>query len=74
MTDDDAIYVDASQPATLRYPGGSVDCPTLQEAVIARNNLPSKDRNQATIKVNIADGPVYTAQEIDRLHYGPKPK
>jgi hypothetical protein len=72
MADDDAIYVDASQPVTLRYPGGSVEL-SLQDAVIARNKLPTEYRDQATIEVNIADGLVYTAQEIDRLHYEPKP-
>jgi hypothetical protein len=47
----DKIYVDASQPATLRYAGGLVECPTVQEAVIARDNLPDNDRHQATIQV-----------------------
>ena len=66
MVQDDKIYVDATQPATLRYPGGSVDCPTL----ISWHELPAKDREKATIKVNVADGPLYAAQDIDRLHYG----
>ena len=70
------IFADASQPATLRHGGASVDCLTLQEAVLAWHRLAAKDREQATIKVNVrgGGGPVYTAQEIDRLHYGPKPK
>ena len=70
MAEGDKIYVDPSQPATLQYPGGSVDCPTLQEAVIAWHKLPAKDREKANIKVNVGDGPLYTAQDIDRLHYG----
>jgi len=47
----DKIYVDASRPSTLRHAGGSVECPTLHEAVIAWRALPEKDRHQATIQV-----------------------
>jgi hypothetical protein len=68
----DKIYVDASQPATLRHSGRSVECPTLQEAVIAWRTLPDKDRHQATIQV--LGGPLYTADEIDRLYHAPKPQ
>ena len=68
----DKIYVDASQPATLRHAGGSVECPTLHEAVIAWRALPDKDRHQATIQV--LGGPLYTADEIDRLYHEPKPQ
>jgi len=68
----DKIYVDASQPATLRHSGRSVECPTLQEAVIAWRTLPGKDRHQATIRV--LGGPLYTADEIDRLYHEPKPE
>jgi hypothetical protein len=68
------IYVDASQPATVQHAPGSFDCHTLQEAVLAWHRLPANDREHATIKVNVPDGPVYTAREIERLHYGPKPK
>lgn len=66
------IYVDASQPAVLRHAGGTVDCATLQEAGIAYHKLPEKDRAQATIKVR--GGIEYTANEIERMHYGPKPR
>ena len=68
----DKIYVDASQPATLRHAGGSVECPTLHKAVIAWRALPDKDRHQATIQV--LGGPLYTADEIDRLYHEPKPQ
>jgi hypothetical protein len=68
----DKIYVDASQPATLRHDGGSVECPTLHEAIIAWRKLPDKDRHQATIQV--LGGPLYTADEIDRLYHAPKPE
>jgi hypothetical protein len=68
----DKIYVDASQPSTLRHAGGSVECPTLHEAVIAWRALPDKDRHQATIQV--LGGPLYTANEIDRLYHEPKPE
>jgi hypothetical protein len=68
----DKIYVNASQPATLRHSGHSVECPTLQEAVIAWRTLPDKDRHQATIQV--LGGPLYSADEIDRLYHAPKPE
>jgi hypothetical protein len=67
----DKIYVDASQPATLQHSGHSVECPTLQEAVIAWRTLPDKDRHQATIQVL---GGRYSADEIDRLYHAPKPE
>jgi hypothetical protein len=73
MTDDDLkIYVDAAQPATLNDGAGKLtDCPTLQEAVLAWHALPSAHKVRATVKA--IGGPVYTAHQIDRLHYGPKP-
>ena len=72
MTDDYKIYVDAGQPATLNN-GAAVlnDCATLQEAVLAWQRLAPEQKIRATVKV--IGGPVYTAQEIERLHYGPKP-
>jgi hypothetical protein len=72
VTDDTRIYVDAAQPATLN--DGAVkqtDCASLQEAVLAWRALPSTQKIRATVKV--IGGPVYTAHQIDRLHYGPKP-
>jgi hypothetical protein len=43
----------------------------LQEAVLAWHTLPSAQKIRATVKV--IGGPVYTAHQIDRLYYGPKP-
>lgn len=72
LSNDYKIYVDASQPATLNNGAGALtDCPTLQEAVFAWHKLPSEQKIRATVKV--IGGAVYTAHEIDRLHYGPKP-
>jgi hypothetical protein len=72
VTDDTRIYVDAAQPATLNDGAGKLtDCATLQEAVLAWRALPSTQKIRATVKV--IGGPVYTAHQIDRLHYGPKP-
>ena len=72
MTEDSKIYVDAAQPATLNDGAGKLtDCATLQEAVLAWRALPSAQKIRATVKV--IGGPVYTAHQIDRLHYGPKP-
>ncbi len=72
MTDDYKIYVDASRPATLNNGAGALtDCSTLQETVIAWRKLAPDQKIRATIKV--IGGRVYTAHEIERLHYGPKP-
>jgi hypothetical protein len=43
----------------------------LQGAVMAWHRLPPEQTKRATIKV--IGGPVYTAAEIVRLHYGPRP-
>jgi hypothetical protein len=51
--------------------GKLTDCATLLEAVLAWRALPSTQKIRATVKV--IGGPVYTAHQIDRLHYGPKP-
>jgi hypothetical protein len=72
MTDDYKIYVDAGRPATLNKRAGVLtDCATLQEAVLGWQSLPPVQKIRATVKV--IGGPVYSAHEIDRLHYGPKP-
>jgi hypothetical protein len=67
---DEKIYADASQSATLRYGAKSIDCSTLQEAVLEWMRLSEQDRVQATISVK--GGTVYNANEIDRLHVRPK--
>jgi len=72
MSDDYKIYVDAGRPATLNDGAGTLtDCTTLQEAVLAWQRLAPEQKIRATVKV--IGGPVYTAQEIERLHSGPKP-
>jgi hypothetical protein len=72
MSDDFKIYVDASRQATLNNGAGALtDCATLQEAVLARQRLPPEQKIRATVKV--IGGPVYSAYEIDRLYYVPKP-
>ena len=72
MSEADKIYVDAGQPATLNSGTGKLtDYRTLQEAVMAWHRLPPEQTKRATIKV--IGGPVYTAAEIVRLHYGPGP-
>ena len=64
------IYVDASRRAVLTHGAMTVDCFTLQEAKLAFDRL-SQDRQEiATI---VSSGKTYSAQEIRRLHYGPKP-
>jgi hypothetical protein len=72
MSEAEKIYVDVSQPATLRYGTKLIDCPTVGE--LAFDRLPEGDREQATIKVNAPGGATYTAYEIDRLHVAPKKK
>jgi hypothetical protein len=73
MSDDYKIYVDAGRPATLSDGAGVLtDCATLQEAVMAWHRLRPEQTKRATIKV--IGGPVYTATEIVRLHFEPKPE
>ena len=72
MSEDDKIYVDAGQPATLNNGTGKLtDYRTLQDAVMAWHRLPPEQTKRGTIKV--IGGPVYTAAEIVRLHYRPGP-
>ena len=72
MSDNYKIYVDASRPATLNDGAGALtDCATLQEAVLAWHRLAPEQKIRATVKV--IGGPVYTAKEIERLHFGAKP-
>ncbi len=63
---DDKIYADPTEPAVLRYGDTTVECPTLGEAVLEWQRLPAEKQARATIKV--ANGTVYRASEIDRLH------
>jgi hypothetical protein len=72
MSEDEKIFVDALQPATLRYGTNLIDCPTLGEAVLAFDRLPEGDREQAIIKVNVPGGATYSTKEIDRLYVAPK--
>jgi hypothetical protein len=73
MSEDSKIHVDTAQPATLNDGAGKLtDYPTLQEAVMAWHRLRPEQTKRATIKV--FGGPVYTASEIVRLHFGPKPE
>jgi hypothetical protein len=72
MGEDYRIYVDGEQSATLNDGGGALtDYRTLQEAVLAWRGLRPEQKVRATVKV--IGGPVYSAYEIDRLYYVPKP-
>jgi hypothetical protein len=64
--DEDKIYADTSQPATLIEGDISIDCPTMGDAVVALDRLPETRKSAATIKVKDR---VVTASEIDRLHH-----
>ena len=64
--EEDKIYADASQPATLIDGDILIDCPTLGDAVVALDNLPEPRKSAATIVVKDR---VFTASEIDRLHH-----
>ena len=71
MSDDYEIYVDARQPAILNDGAGVLtDCATLQEAVLAWHRLAPEQKIRATVK--LIGGPVYTAHQIARFHYGTK--
>jgi hypothetical protein len=50
LLDIDKIFADPSLPATLRYAGKSVNCHTLQEAVLALMRLQDDHRDEATIR------------------------
>jgi hypothetical protein len=64
------LYVDAGTPrAALIDQDKTIQCVTLGEAVMEWHRLPADRKAAATIKVF---GTVYTAGEIDRMHYGPK--
>jgi hypothetical protein len=64
------IYVDPTLPAILQHDSESHEYHTLEEAVLAWLRLPQDERAHASIKVNVANGPIYTAADIDRLHIG----
>jgi hypothetical protein len=73
MSEDYKIYVDAGLPATLNDGAGKLtDYLTLREAVMAWHRLRPEQTKRTTIKV--FGGPVYTATDIVRLHFGPKPE
>jgi len=65
------IYVNAGQSAVLFHGAKTEVCLTLQEAVIAYHKLPPERKEAATIK---SGGRVFSASEIERLHYGPRPE
>jgi hypothetical protein len=67
MGSEDKIWADASQPATLIDGEKSVDCYTLGEAVIARDNLPEPRRSAATIKCG--DRVYAPSGRIDHQHF-----
>ena len=64
--EEDKIYADASQPATLIDGNILIDYQTLGDAVVALDNPPEPRKIAATIKVKDR---VFTASEIDRLHH-----
>jgi hypothetical protein len=70
MPDNENIYVDAGQPATLRDGNVRTDYYTVTEAKIAWDRLPPTQKQSATIEIG---GQVYNEQQINSLHYGPKP-
>jgi hypothetical protein len=60
------IFTDPSQPAVLQYGGVKVDCPTLQEAVLAWQRLGAQEKRTATVSAR--DGGFYKGDEIDMLY------
>ena len=52
MREEDKIYADQGEPATLYVDGRDpIDCPTLQEAKLAWNRLSPAMQKTATIRV-----------------------
>jgi hypothetical protein len=70
-SENEKIHVDASMPATLHSGAVSTECATLQKAVAVWHRLRPEQAQRATIRV--IGGPLYTAAEIRRFHYGPQP-
>ena len=70
-SENEKIHVDASMPARLHSGAVSTDCPTLQKAAAVWHRLRPE---QARATIRVIGGPVYTAAEIRRLHYGPRPE
>ena len=68
--DEDKIWADAGQPATLIDGDKSTDYYTLDEAVRARDLLPPPQKNAASIK---SGGRIFTSAEIDRLSHRSTP-
>jgi Protein of unknown function (DUF1488) len=64
------IFTDPSQPAVLRYGDVRVDCPTLQEAVLAWQRLSATEKRTATVSAR--DGGFYTGFEIDMFCASPE--
>jgi len=50
MSEAEKIYVDVSQPATLRYGSRLIDCPTLDEAVLALTDYPKGIASKRPLK------------------------
>jgi hypothetical protein len=72
VSDEYKIYVDANQPATFNNDAGALtDCATCKRRCWPGTDWHLSKKIRATVKV--IGGPVYTAKEIERLHYGPKP-
>jgi hypothetical protein len=65
MSDEDEIWVDASQPATLIDGDKPMHCPTPYEAKMAWDRLPTDRKAAAKIKCHKR---VFTPDEIDRLY------
>jgi hypothetical protein len=63
------IYVDASERAAVIFEGGSqtVECLTMQEAVLLFFELDPDERSVATIETK--SGRKFVADEVDRLRY-----
>ncbi len=76
MPRSEPVYVDANQPADLRY-GITHQVThaflTLQDAIVAYNKLPEKIKDGATI---VLKNPyrIFDADAIERLHTSPKPE
>jgi len=65
---DAQIYVDLARPAVLEHGAHAVNCFTLQEAIIAFENLPKVGQDIATIA---SAGRTLTSAEIGRLLKAP---
>lgn len=60
------VFADPAEPAVLRYEDVRVDCPTLQEAILAWHRLDGNQKAYATVSTR--DGGLYKGAAIGEIY------